>query len=86
MMEVITTDEKIKNMNNLYRTAVRAMKSYFEFWDKPTPLNFKEMQEDVKALCKAIKTANHGNDPIGFISSTSALCEVSSMLARGGAK
>lgn len=85
-MEVITTAEKIKNMNNLYRTAVRAMKSYFEFLYKPTPLNFKEMQEDVKALCKAIKTANHGNDPIGFISSTRALCEVASMQARGGAK
>ena len=85
-MEVITTDEKIKNMNNLYRTAVRAMKSYFEFWDKPSPLNFKEMREDIEALCQAIKTANHGNDPIGFISSTSALCEVASMQARGGAK
>ena len=85
-MEVITTDEKIKNMNHLFRTSVRAMKSYFEFWDKPTSTNFKEMQEDIEALCKALKTANHGKDPIGFISSTSALCEVASMQAEGGAK
>ena len=53
-MEVITTAEKIKNMNNLYRAAVRAMKSYFEFWDKPTPTHFKRMQKDISALCDAL--------------------------------
>ena len=87
MMEAIVPAEKVANMNHLFRAAVRAIRSYLEFWDGPTPDRFKEMQEDVASLGKALARVNHGKDPVGFISRYAALYEVATMPEKkGGAK
>lgn len=76
------TEQKRDQMNCLYRTCVYVLRDYYDFVDHGTWFNLQQLQNQLNVLHQLLIKINKDSDPVGHVSSTSAMAETAAMLAR----
>lgn len=81
-MSAEISDEKRKQMNDLYHQAVRYRRAQLEFFDRVSEKTLKDLQFEGRMLEDLLTCINDGNNPVCFISRTGAICKTAAMLSQ----